>query len=233
MIIRYPTGLYNLFGSIEDVPNITWYMSSEAPPRSKNVIIKIPTAEETRQAPNSPIERKARRNTYGNLVYTINEVNNSIANSNKKQYGEGDILDFAEIDDKESIDIPRGKRVEHRHNLNELDTEAIGLDKDDIEKFNSDVYDKKEELEEQYRLIRQDVENIEINLEEIQKNINESNKALNAIIILGDKELEDKINTKKTEYELQVDILTKQHKEKTQQVALIVDDLNKIDMVAI
>jgi len=232
MIIKYPTGLYNLFGSIKDAPNVTWYISTEAPPRSNDVIIKIPTAEEVRQIPVSNIERKTRRKTYGDLVYTINEVNNSVTNSGKKQYGEGDVLEFSEIEDEESISIPRGKRIEHRHDLNELDMEAIGLNEDDIEKFNSDVYDKKEELEQQYLLIRQEIENIEIDLKDIQKNINESNKALNAVMILEDKELEDKINIKKIEYESQINLLTKQHEEKTQLVASIVDDLNRIDMVA-
>ena len=79
MIIRYPTGLYNLFGSINDAPNITWHISNNNPPRSNDVIIKIPLSEEIRQAPISSIDRKVRRKAYGDLVYTINEVNNKIA----------------------------------------------------------------------------------------------------------------------------------------------------------
>jgi len=231
MIISYPTGLYNLFGSLDDSPNVTWYISNNAPPRSNNVITKIPPAEEVRRIPVSDIDKKTRRNVYGDLVYTINEASNSVANSGKKQYGEGDILDFVE-DDREVLEIPRGKRIEHRHDLNELDAISIGLDQDDVDKLNSDIYDKKEELEQQYLLIRQDIENIEISIKETQKNINESNKALNAVIILDDEELQNKIEAKKSEYEKEIDDLTDEHKEKSSKLAVIVDNLFKIDMVA-
>ena len=231
MIIRYPTGLYNLFGSIENAPNVTWYISNDDPPRSKDVTIKIPPSEEIRQIPTSPVDRKVRRKAYGDLVYTINEVNNRIANSGKKQYGEGDILDFTE-DDRDDLSIPRGKRVEYRHDLNELDMESIGLDEKDIEKFNSEVYDKKEELENQYLSIRQDIEDIEINIKETQKKINESDKALSAVKILGDSELENKIIVKKSQYVAKINELTIEHNKKSTQVAAIVDNLFKIDMVA-
>lgn len=231
MIIKYPTGLYNLFGSINDAPNITWYISSESPPRSGNITIKIPLSEELRQPSSLLINKKTRRNTYGDLIYTINEANNSIAVSNKKQYGEGDILDFND-DNRDDLSIPRGKRFEFRHNSNELDMISIGLDDDDVIKFNSNIYDKKEELEQQYLFIRQEIEDIEINIKEIQKKINESNKALSAVMILEDKELETKIATKKLEYEKQIDELSIEHEEKTKQIALINDDLIRIDMVA-
>lgn len=231
MIIKYPTGLYNLFESINDAPNITWYISNNAPPRSKDVIIKIPPSEEIRQIPISPIDRKVRRKSYGDLIYSINEVNNKIANSGKKQYGEGDVLDFAE-DNRDDLSIPRGKRVEHRHNLNELDMESVGLDEDDVAKFNSGVYDKKEELENQYLLVRQDIEDIEINIKETQKKVNESNKALDAVKILGDFELENKIIIKRSQYIYKITELSVEHDQKSAQVAVIVDDLFKIDTVA-
>lgn len=231
MIIKYPTGLYNLFESIDDAPNITWYISNNTPPRSKDVTIKIPPSEEIRQIPISPIDRKVRRKAYGDLIYSINEINNKIANSSKKQYGEGDVLDFAE-DNRDDLSIPRGKRVEYRHDLNELDMESVGLDEDDIAKFNSDVYDKKEELENQYLLMRQDIEDIEINIKETQKKINESNKALDAVKILGDLELENKIVVKRSQYINKITELSAEHDQKSIQVAAIVDDLFKIDMVA-
>jgi len=231
MIIKFPTGLYNLFGSIDNAPNITWYISNNEPPRSNNTTIKIPAAEERRKIPLLVINRKTRRQAFGDLVYTINEATNSVALSSKKEYSEGDILEFRN-DDRENLGIPRGKRVEFRHDLNELDTESIGLNGDDVGKLNSDIYDKKVELEQQYLSIRRDIENIEINIRETQKKINESNKALNAIIILGDEELQHKVENKKLEYEVQITELTEQHSIKIKEVAVVVDNLNVIDMVA-
>ena len=231
MIINYPTGLYNLFGSIEDTSNVTWYISNNEPPRSSDVIIKIPIAEELQPLPVTVINKKVRRQSFGDLVYTINEANNSAAASGKKQYSEGDILDFQE-DNRENLGIPRGKRVEFRHNLNELDMESIGLDDEDVERFNSDVYDKKDELEQQYLSKRQDIGNIEIGIQEMQKKINESNKALNAILILDDEDLQKKVEDRKAEYESQMSELVVRHDELVEEVAAIVDNLNKIDMVA-
>jgi hypothetical protein len=210
---------------------VTWYISNEDPPRSSGVTIKIPPSEEIRQIQPPIIERKTRRKAYGDLVYSINEVNNSLTNSGKKQYSEGDVLDFTE-DNRENLGVPRSKRIEHRHDLNELDMESIGLNQDDINKFNSDVYDKKEELENQYLVIRQEIEDIEINIKGIQKKINESNKAISAVKILGDQDLENKINIKKSEYESQIDDLTEQHNIKTEEIASITNDIINIDMVA-
>jgi len=231
MIIKFPTGLYNSFGSIKNAPNVTWYISNNDPPRSNDVIIKIPPSEEVQPIPSPTIERKTRRLTYGDLVYTISEATNSVAMSGKKTYSEGDILEFRD-DDRENLDVPRGKRVEFRHDLNELDMESIGLDDDDIDKFNSDVDDKKTELEEQYLAKRQEIENIEIGIQETQKKINESEKALNAVLVLDDEELQNKIEERKEIYEEQIAVLTQQHADATAEVALIVDDLQKIDMVA-
>lgn len=231
MIINYPTGLYNLFGNIQDTANVTWYISNNQPPRSGNVIFKIPPAEELRNLVPATINKKDRRNVYGDLIYTINEASNSVAYSGKKQYCEGDILDFSDTSIVD-IDIPRGKKIIHRHDLNELDTESIGFDDDDINKFNSDVYDKKEELEQEYLLLREDVENLEIFIKETQKKVNESNKALNAIVVLGDEDLNNKISSKKEEYETELNNLVNEHKEKSEQLSTIVDNLYKIDMVA-
>jgi hypothetical protein len=231
MIINYPTGLYNLFGSLEVSPNVTWYISNNAPPRSNDVVIKIPDAEELRPLPSPEIDRKTRRQTFGDLIYTISEAANNVTASSMKAYSEGDILDFKE-DNREDISVPRGDRVEFRHDLNELDLSGVGLDDEDISQFNSSVYDKKEELEEQFLILKTDINDIEIAIKEIQKRINESNKALNAVTILQDQELEEKITAKKDGYEASMDELVQSHEEKTQEVAVIVNELFTIDMVA-
>jgi len=232
MIINYPTGLYNLFGSIQDTPNVTWYVSNNKPPRSGDVVVKIPPAEELRNLSVSTISKKDRRSVYGDLVYTINEASNNIAHSGQKQYDEGDILDFSDENISTPAGVPRGKKIIHRHDLGKLNTKSIGLDDSDVIKFESDIYDKKEELEQQYLHMRQNIENIEISIKSTQKKINESNKAHDAIVLLNDEMLKEKIVNKKLEYEQELNNLLEDHGKSLEQLSSIVDDLFKIDMVA-
>lgn len=231
MIIRYPTGLYDSFGRLAQSTNITWHISSEDPPRSNNIVIKIPIAEESQDLPGFEYERKTRRQAFGKLIYTINEANRTVAGSIVKLFAEGDVLDFQD-DDRADLNIPRSDRLEAQHSLNEIDLEAAGLNSNDIENFNSLIYDKKITLEKQFLVIRAEIHDIETGIQEIQKKINESNKALEAVRILGDKDLGAKIEEKRVTYQDEHDALAKQHNTKTEELAVVVNNLGKIDMVA-
>lgn len=231
MIIRYPTGLYNPFGRLSNFDNVTWHISSEDPPRSNDVIIKIPIAEELKNLPGVAYERKQRREAFGELIFTINESNRTMTGSATKLYGEGDVLEF-QNDDRQDLVMPRGDRVESRHNLNDLDLSSVGLEADDIEQFNLSIYDKKSELERQFLDVRSEISDLETQIQEVQKHINETNKALNAVKVLEDDQLESKILDKRNQYQEQHDDLVNEHTSKSDDLASIVDNLNRIDMVA-
>ena len=226
MIIKYATGIYNSVNDIDKLNNITWYISSNNPPRSTNVIIKIPTAEEIRET----IPERFDRNIYGDLVYTINQANNTIAHSLTKIYGEGDVLDF-NTDTRQGISIPRNNNIEMRHDLNVLDLATAGLNENDINKFNTSVNTKQSELQMQFSVIRSEISDIEIEIKETQKKLNETNKALNALVIIGDVELQQKVTAKKTEYEKQITNLATKHDELNKQLSVVVDNMLKIGMV--
>lgn len=231
MIINYPTGLYDEYGDLDNVPNVTWYISNNPPPEDNNITIKVPVAEEIRPAPDKIFDGQTRRLSFGDLVYTINEASNTVPQSATKAYSEGDIIEFSD-DDRPDLDMPRSNNVQFRHDLNQLDLASVGLNDDEVDDFNLSVYNKKKELEEQFLEIRTTINNIEIKIPETQKKLNESVKALNAAVILEDQELIDKITAKRDQYNNELDTLVEQHNEKVDELGAIVDRLNKIDMVA-
>lgn len=231
MIIHWPTGLYDEYGSLDDAPNVTWYISNNPPPEDNSITIKVPVAEEIRPAPDKIFDNQTRRLSFGNLVYTINEAANTIPGSAVKTYSEGDIIEFSD-DDRPDLTMPRNNTVQFRHDLNELDLESVGLDDEEVNEFNLSVSNKKNELEKQFLSIRTEINDIEIKIPETQKKLNESIKALNAANILEDQELIDKITSKRDQYNEELDSLVEQHNEKVEELGVIVDKLNRIDMVA-
>lgn len=228
MIIRYPTGLYGL--SDNDL-NVTWHISNNDPPRSNLVTIKIPTSEEVRQIPPLTYDGETRRKTFGELIYTINESNDRIAGSGTKALGEGDILDFPEETEETEISIPRNNRIERRHDLNVLDLVSAGLDEDEIGDFYKSVNVKKQQLDQEFALIRAQISSMETGIKEIQKKINETTKVIKAVSVLEDEELLDKIIKRKQEYELINSKLIEEHEIKTKELEDVVDQTNEIDTV--
>jgi len=230
MIIRYPTGSYDIFGSLSKASNISWYISSNDPPRSSDVVLKVPIAEESRTLP-PPAIKSIKRGTYGELVYTISTANNTIAASLTKVYGEGDILGFS-IPETANVDIPRSENIQLRHDLNEINLSDVGLDSEDVVKFNNSVSVVQTTLEASFLVVRSSISDLEITIQEIQKKINETNKALSAVTIIGDVELQIKIKSKLDSYQSQLNLMVEDHNQKTTELSGIVDDMIQIGMVA-
>lgn len=230
MIINYPTGLYNTFGNLGNQSNITWYISNNIPPRSNSVITKIPVAEELNKKENFVFDNKTRRQTFGNLIFSIEESNDTISGSNIKTFAEGDVLDF-DVANESNLQIPRNNKIEFRHNSNEIDYKAMGLNEQEIDDICSTIYDKNNELNEQFIILRQEINDIDVTINELQKNINEVTKAINAIAILDDKDLLDKLNHKKDEYQKNMEELMVSHNEKTTELNMLVDNITSINMV--
>jgi hypothetical protein len=227
MIINYPTGLYVGLNS-ED--NVTWHISNNEPRRSADAVIRIPFAEEIRPLPLPEFDDQSRRSTYGELIYTINDTSKSQAGSGTKAFAEGDVIDFQD-GDAISIGIPRSNRIEFKHNNNQIDLESAGLTEEDIDELNSSAFLKKKELDEEFASLRTFISDIETGIVEVQKNINETNKALSAVSVLGDDELTEKISHKLTEYQDQLNDLTQLHEEKLSELDAVVDQINKLDVV--
>jgi hypothetical protein len=230
MIINYPTGLYDTFNNLENQPNITWYISNNIPPRSKDTVIKIPVAEELQKRKNLAFDDKTRRQTFGNLIFSIEESNNTISESNTKTLAEGDILDF-EVADTIDLMIPRNNKIEFRHNSNELNYETMGLNNQEIDDLQSSIFDKNNELNTQFITLRQEITDIEIEISELQKNTNEVTKAINAVTLINDDDLLHKLNIKKTEYKKITEELTLLHNEKTIELGTLVNNITSMNMV--
>jgi hypothetical protein len=166
MILRFPTGLYSrqIPQEPEDVGNITYTISNEDPATSTGNFIIFPIAEKLKKrAPKIYTDEQRRRNL-GDLIYSISSGGNTIEGRSTKLFEVGQILEFtdeAPTSDVNAVD----DRLEIQHNTN------IALEKD---------------LEAQLAFLLDQTADTNAAIKDLQKTINEANKALSALAVLGE-----------------------------------------------
>lgn len=225
MIINAPTGMYkSLFGWVtpnnDSIYNVTWYISSNEPPTSRDNFIQIPYGSSLELMPQRVYDKTSRRKAVGQLVFTTEKAIYTDVGSNKKQFEDGQVLESEDIMLIGSDDIPTNSEMSIRHNTNILDIESY-LDDDTsgtIDQINTlyeDADKLLESLHTQFTSVRSSVCNVDFEIKEIQKSINEINKAISAVQLvypsgsdiesqlaarLG--ELESELTVKKSEYDV-------------------------------
>jgi hypothetical protein len=184
MIIKFPTGLYeSILPGEGDSGNVTYTISTQAPPRPEVRIIQLPVAEQLRPLPEGYYTEDQRRAALGELVFTIVKSSRSLAGSNAKQFEIGETLVFDdEIDQAEVLQVVRvPETVEIRHNTNLLDLGSIGLTDEEIAALTQESEARKRVLEKELSDTRMEIENLKVQITEAQKKINESIKAISAV----------------------------------------------------
>lgn len=226
MIIKYPTGLYSTILPGEGGSgNVTYTISTQAPPRPEVRVLQLPVAEQLRKLPDEVFTEDQRRAAVGELVFTIVKSSRSLAGSNTKQFEIGETLIFDDdIDQAEPLQIVRvPDTVEIRHDTNLLNLTSIGLSNDEIAILTKESEDKKRALERELSDTRMEIENLKVQITETQKKINETNKAVGAVreiydIPENDESYENPIYQKllstKTELETTRDTLIVEHNSK-------------------
>ena len=181
MIIRYPTGLYeSILPSTASTPgNVTYTISSEDPPRSIETFQELPIAEALRKK--DPIKPASdRRDTFGELLFTVTSAQQTISASAKKSFEVGQILTFD--DEGASTDFSQSiTSVEIRHDTNLLDLEAVGLTPSEIEDLSKKSVIKNTEIEIQISVAMSQAGNLRVRIAENQKSINETVKVIDAV----------------------------------------------------
>jgi hypothetical protein len=224
MIINNPTGLYkSLFGwepaiSNQDyVYNISWYISSNDPPTIRDNFAQITNNAVSTLLPQRMHTLRSRRNTYGQLIFTVDDSSYSQLGSSKKQFEEGQILDFNDVQSITLV-VPSVGKVDIRHNNNILDVKSYLPDNldDSWDDLSVEAADKLRTLSDQYTQARSLVLDLEIEIKELQKSINEVNKAIASVhiidpggpietqLILKNQEYNIIIVNKQSEYNAQV-----------------------------
>ena len=225
MIINYPTGLY--VDVISD--NITWTISSTTPPVAVSKYIQIPVTEQIRPIPGKS-HGDERRGSMGALVFSINEATYTEIPSNKKSYGEGDIIEFTDASVL-SLDMPSSQRIETRHNTNVLDLRGLGMKEEQVAQLYSSAAKKAKELDVQFSQIRAEVINLEFEIQELQKSINECQKAINVVTLIGDQALLKELEAKLASLQISMTAKSDEYNMKVGESETIKEQINQINQM--
>lgn len=183
MIIRYPTGLY---GTVipkqpEDAGNVTFLISNTTPPRSDLLFPKVPRGIVEKQRPSRTIILTDRRNTFGNLVFSISKATRKEEGNSARQFEIGQVLDFNDTSGRSADAMLVGAITEIRHDTNILDYEQMGLTAEEeqaIADLSLLTHDQLANRLNELKQLRGDAEQV-INVQ--QKLINDTTKTINSL----------------------------------------------------
>lgn len=188
MIITYPTGLYDsvLPHKPSDSQNVTFLISTTIPPRTSLLFPKIPVGVALRQKLVDPLTPLERRQTVGDLVFTISRAVRQQTGNNSTQYELGAVLEFDNVFLKTTDPMLVSVKTEIQHNLNMFDYAELGLTPADVAVINENSFNTFDIITQrlnQLRVVRADAE-VQINTS--QKLINDANRNIIALeVMLG------------------------------------------------
>jgi len=188
MIINFPTGLYSsvLPQKPQDSQNITYLISTTSPPRTSLLFPKIPVGVTLRERPPRQLTTVERRQTVGDLVYTVSKASRQQPGNNAKQYEVGEILDFDYYGIRTVEPMLVSDKTEIQHNLNLYDYEELGLTESEVALMSDEslrTFDALAVSLNELRVLRSSTE-VDINTN--QKIINEIDKNIAALEVIVD-----------------------------------------------
>jgi hypothetical protein len=209
MIIRFPTGLYKtqIPQSPSDEGNVTYTISTEDPASSAENFIIFPIAEQLKTRSSRVYTDEQRRARLGDLVYSISSGGSTVEGRNTKLFEVGQILEFTDESTTSGLDSVQ-KTLEIQHNTNLLDLEGLGLTEDEMEQLGKNSSALQKQLERQLSELKNQITDNNAAIKDLQKTINEANKALSALAVLGGNEdLVAKVTTTRDEAQIDQNLL--------------------------
>lgn len=194
--MNFPTGLYKtVLPSAPSVRgNITYTISNDPPPRTNLLFPKVPRGIVDRKKEIKTIDIVTRRDTQGELIYTVNSSNRSKEGNNSKTYEMGQILEFGATTVKTIDPMFVSKKSETRHDTNVFDYSELGLTADDIKALNTASLLKQADLVAKLNAVVQDRADAEVEIANQQKIINDTTRNIDALkIVLDDPESDPSI----------------------------------------
>lgn len=188
MIITAPTGLYKplLPKSPQDSGNITFVISNNPPPRSKEIFLQLPSSELIRKEPDPEFNKEQKRVFAGTLIYDISTSSTTIKGSGSRQFEIGELLDFEE-QEIEDVDIYNLESIKLRQDLKVIDYSLIGLSQEEINELTSTSLKKQNEITSRISDISSKLKNNSSLISNNQSDINNSEHIYVSIVaVLGE-----------------------------------------------
>lgn len=188
MIILYPTGFYKpiLPTKPSDGGNVTYTISNNTPPKTNLLFPKIPKGVVDRKRPDKNFTTIIRRETQGELIYSVNSSNRSLEGNNSKVFEVGQIFEFGDSSSTKIDTMFVSNKSETRHDINRFDYEKLGLTDDDINTINEKSLFVQIDLMNKLNQAVQLRANAEVEIATQQKIINDSTRNISALQIVLD-----------------------------------------------
>lgn len=188
MIVQFPTGLYETVipDSLDKSGNVTFTISNNPPPRTNLLFPKIPRGIVDRTKPIKVIDVITRRNSQGELIYTINSANRSKEGNNSKIFEIGQVLEFDNSATKTLEPMYVAKKSETRHDTNLFDYNKLGLTEEEIISINNASMITQADITDRLNTAIKARADAEIEVVTQQKIINDSTRNINALQVVID-----------------------------------------------
>jgi|10_taG_2_1085330.scaffolds.fasta_scaffold00044_50 hypothetical protein len=186
MIIKFPTGLYDLPSSPSDNQSVTFLVSNLAPPRTSLVYPKIPPGIVDRKHSAKIISLVERRGGVGDLIFNVSRGSRVQEGSNSKQFEIGQVLVFGDSPLKSLSPMLVSEKTETQHDLNRFDYEALGLTDEEQQLIKDSSIDTHDALTDRLNVLKKDRADAEVEVNTQQKLINEATRNIEALEVIAD-----------------------------------------------
>lgn len=195
MIVNFPTGLYASILPVnpEDKGNVTFTISNNNPPRTNLIFPKIPTGLvlRRREVVTKPIT--VRRESVGDLIFSISTAKRSVLGNNARQYELGQVLSFDEVPTVDVEPMLVNPTTELRHDTNILNNESMGLSESDVATIATASLQVQDALTNELNLLKEQRADAELTITNQQKIANETGKTLSALQVIQEQAPSDDV----------------------------------------
>jgi len=186
MIIKFPTGLYDLPSDPSNNTSVTFTVSNERPPRTNLVYPKIPDGLNSRKRVPRDLALKERRGSVGDLVFSVSRASRNTEGNNAKQFELGQILDFSDAPLQTVDPMLVSPVTETQHDLNRFDYESLGVSEAEQQLIADNSLVVHDNLMIELNRLKELRANTEVVINVQQKRINEANRNIDAMVIMAE-----------------------------------------------
>ena len=166
-----------------DAGNVTYTISNTVPPRSNLLFQKVPIGVVNKKKPSPAVLTYDRRESVGDLIFTVSKSVRSNEGNNARQYEIGQIFDFDQTEVTAVDPMLVSDVTEMRHDTNRIDYDALGLTVAEQQALASATFVAQKDLMDQLNEVKRLRANAEESINMQQKVINDTNKAISGITI--------------------------------------------------
>ena len=190
MIIRSPTGLYNVADLVNNPDtNITYTISMSKLSKDVGTISKLPTGIISRSVPLSLVTDRSK---LGSLAYSVANSNNGTVGVNNTIYEVGQVLEFGESAVIQQS-LPKSG-FEIRHDTSSIDYQSLGLNSES-ELISKAADTKFKTLVADYNKYKSERAGVDIDIATTLKNLSDAKKARSAVALLDSPDILIKLDS--------------------------------------